>query len=408
MKEKHEYRFTGWFIPREVVQLVQDGTLSPVEMLLLCMVDALSERADGCYATNAYLGEQLRLKPDTISKYISHLQDLKLVRVLLAPEGGRKIFSAFTDDRYARMQRALERHEGVGLVSEGGRIGIRGGSDDSPRVVPAMQGLDKTNNKNTRPSSSGSVLEGGFFGKDKTKTFERVAIARLERLIREKRKLQIEPNRTKWLKEMEALVKEVGDKERVKRAIIWLESHYGEEFVPRVYSAADFRKKFYAIDEHIDRVSAKASVQSPANVTREDQLLHKELNSLGWPKASAEQLLVAIHQSRTKYELWRKNLVAWRAAHVARGSDMDRWLTYCIPILLPHHVSFVHNWFKQVHRIVKGWKDWNGDLGRYVWNPGHPEFTKMGHDEIMRYGGSRTSIWVEMLDGVAEQCESNT
>jgi hypothetical protein len=70
-------RFTGIFIPVEVLEL---DSLSQGEMILLSWIHALyCKEAGGCFASNAYLAEKLKVKENTIVKQICKLRELGLV-----------------------------------------------------------------------------------------------------------------------------------------------------------------------------------------------------------------------------------------------------------------------------------------------------------------------------------------
>ncbi len=70
-------RFTGLFIPSEILAMEE---LSPTQCMLLAWIDALYHPDyGGCFATNAYFANKMKLKNDTISKAITHLTRLGLV-----------------------------------------------------------------------------------------------------------------------------------------------------------------------------------------------------------------------------------------------------------------------------------------------------------------------------------------
>ncbi len=70
-------RFTGLFIPAEVLSIPD---LSPNEIMLLAWIDALySEEFGGCFASNSYFSQKLRVKEDTITRMISKLKEKKLI-----------------------------------------------------------------------------------------------------------------------------------------------------------------------------------------------------------------------------------------------------------------------------------------------------------------------------------------
>jgi hypothetical protein len=71
-------RFTGIFIPVEVLQI---NDLTYFEMILLSWIDALyCPEHGGCYASNEYLGSQIKgSQPNTVAKAITNLRKLGLI-----------------------------------------------------------------------------------------------------------------------------------------------------------------------------------------------------------------------------------------------------------------------------------------------------------------------------------------
>ena len=67
-------RFTGIFIPAEVLQL---ENITLMEMMLLSWIDALfCKQKGGCFASNEYLASKLRVKENTIAKSLTNLRQL--------------------------------------------------------------------------------------------------------------------------------------------------------------------------------------------------------------------------------------------------------------------------------------------------------------------------------------------
>jgi len=70
-------RFTGIFIPVEILEIEE---LSPLEQFLISWIDALyCENHGGCFASNDYLAEKLRVKENTISKALTNLRKIGLL-----------------------------------------------------------------------------------------------------------------------------------------------------------------------------------------------------------------------------------------------------------------------------------------------------------------------------------------
>jgi hypothetical protein len=71
-------RFTGLFIPAEILAIEE---LNANDCMLLAWIDALQcEKMGGCYASNDYFAQKLRLKNNTISQMITKLKDLNLIK----------------------------------------------------------------------------------------------------------------------------------------------------------------------------------------------------------------------------------------------------------------------------------------------------------------------------------------
>jgi hypothetical protein len=68
--EPIERRFTGWFVP---VELIEKKGLTWVEKLMILEIDALSNDAVGCLADDSYFAELFQVDVKTIKKSISKL-----------------------------------------------------------------------------------------------------------------------------------------------------------------------------------------------------------------------------------------------------------------------------------------------------------------------------------------------
>jgi len=70
-------RFTGIFIPVEVLE-IED--LTPLEQILLSWIDALYDKEKGgCFASNQYLAQRLKVKENTIAKCMVNLRKKNLI-----------------------------------------------------------------------------------------------------------------------------------------------------------------------------------------------------------------------------------------------------------------------------------------------------------------------------------------
>lgn len=84
-------RFTGIFIPVEILELQE---LSLLDQMLLSWIDALYCRDyGGCFASNEYLATRLKVKVDTISKSLTKLKRLDLIKEV-SFDGRRRVIKA--------------------------------------------------------------------------------------------------------------------------------------------------------------------------------------------------------------------------------------------------------------------------------------------------------------------------
>ena len=80
-EESHNPKFTGVWWPRKVLKLFWAGKLGRGEAMLLVTIDALCG-SRGCFASNEYLGKQIRVSANRIAHMIGTLRGLGLVNIV--------------------------------------------------------------------------------------------------------------------------------------------------------------------------------------------------------------------------------------------------------------------------------------------------------------------------------------
>jgi len=93
-KETPKPRFTGLFLPAEILELKKTLKLSYFELLLLSWVDAYyNEKYGGCFASNKHLSEKMGTEENTIAKGLTRLRKLKLIEDI-SFDGRRRVIRA--------------------------------------------------------------------------------------------------------------------------------------------------------------------------------------------------------------------------------------------------------------------------------------------------------------------------
>lgn len=101
MKDSQSGRFSGIFIPVEILEMDE---LSPIEQILLSWIDALYHDDDGgCFASNTYLAQKLKVKENTISKSLTKFRLLGLIEDV-SFNGRRRVIRALVAKKVDEVQ----------------------------------------------------------------------------------------------------------------------------------------------------------------------------------------------------------------------------------------------------------------------------------------------------------------
>lgn len=368
MTEKHEFRFAGCHLPREVVQLLRDKKLGATDLLLYVMVAAL-EGDEGCFASNSYLANSVGVGERGIQKRLLRLRELGLV-------------TTTRFDGRRRWLRTCKPDTPSGGVAEVAVEGTHKGSQISKSIpVQGTGGVD---------TGFGMVRQRG---KPEVDAIDRQWAEELfgavrahlgpdHILVRKRRPVA-------WATHFERLrrLDEVPEDE-IRAVLDWYCQNIGGEFVPEAYAGESFRKKFPAI-----QAAMKRRGEVVGNICEGALVLAGRLEPMGWPAGSGERLAAAIHTSLIEYTMWRVVAVGCLQG---RGGFADH-----VVDMLPQPVAFVEQWFRDLHRRVSGWKKWDGHFRGMEWRPEHDKFRAWGWGLATDYTGNRQR-WDAIMETIRE------
>lgn len=209
-------RFTGIFIPVEILEL---KNLSYLEKFLLSWIDALyCKEHGGCFASNEYLANKLDAKENTISKALTHLRKLKLIKDV-SFDGRTRVMKAQINEAVLRGQ-------------------SKSGLDKNPSRVG--QKSKATLEKNPYPS----YIESKDYIKDKKESqpAERLA-SKLLSSIRKINPKAKQPNLNHWIDDIEKIQRIDGrSEEEIATVINWV---FRDAFwCKNILSGRKLREKF--------------------------------------------------------------------------------------------------------------------------------------------------------------------
>ena len=193
-----------------------------------------------------------------------------------------------------------------------------------------------------------------------------------------------------WASHIHAIhTKDNYTEEEIRRAMAWYTAHIGEEFVPRAYSGASFRKKFPAI---LDRAEAGLDGIEIGPVAV-GIIEHLEIRA--WPPACQKELPAAVQVSVTAYHDWvaARNTYTARLATSAVPAD-KRLLSFGQHLrdVMPPSNYFVRAWFEEIRKHVAGWAGWSGNLQPLLFHPGAKDFQRMGRAWAQAYC-AKPEVW---------------
>lgn len=97
----------GSFVPKEAFDLLEQGLITPTELVLLTIINSLvnKNKQHGCYAKNATLARLMNLSPRHTQLCISRLLELGLIKKYWAPHNGE------TSRYFVTAYKTLERYK---------------------------------------------------------------------------------------------------------------------------------------------------------------------------------------------------------------------------------------------------------------------------------------------------------
>lgn len=339
MNETHEFKFTGIFLPKHILQLFDTGDLSCREVMLVAMVEGLAGE-EGCYASNTYLGERLGVDGQYASRLINRLVEKEILKVWNDAGGKRRIITGFQH---------LEQ------MSEG-PTGVGGGSDRRGTLAPSKEGVYR------KGYISGRSPEGfGVSGKSWCEQAAQVFIRELST----RRLLMRQPSIKAWAGEFQAILGQGVPKKELKETILWYLQMLHAPYMPQAYSARTFRDKYPTIRRRFLKEQKEGvGLVSPKDLTPQEMRVYEVLQHFCWPKGSKDQVPGVLRQSIANYKAFLAKAEATTLP--ANLREFHRWMQAAH---FGQVGSTMERYFYHLFERLVGWESWGGDLTPYIWAP---------------------------------------
>lgn len=255
-QEVHSRQFTGWWIPRHVVELLEQKILNAKEVLLLAQISGLSKSNEGCHASVSYLGQLLDTKETQTREMISHLLSLKLIRVVkfdgrrrwLEPwydrpcqertevsgdQGNGIPETRATESRWAPQRNPVANSNSVIVIEN---MPVPNGTGSSVPSSPLKVAVPSSNGHSTKKDDTSLNSE-----------FDKTAGDHLFKTLTENGSVLTKPRPPKRPVRPETLSKEISrlrlsgrtTEEEIKSVLVWYRKAYKDSFTPQFYKVRD-------------------------------------------------------------------------------------------------------------------------------------------------------------------------
>lgn len=352
---KLKRHFTGWFIPRQIVDLFDEKTLSASEVILLSTIDSLVDPERGCYASNSYLAEQVGFDdPRSIPKKLKKFKSLGLIEVHLSEDRQtRAIYTLWNPIKCSKdvwpndHPRVAKRPRGLSLI----------GKDNKTKYT-------RRNNSDEEVASDKVVGFGLLPVKDNTNPVDMDLAKKLKEIILNNSTRSPRINLTNWAKEFQILrCKEEVNEDLILQALEWLSLHFKDPYSPVILSAKSFRQKFEKLligMEKDSRHKPPVKITYSDEIQRQADLLLNSLRNLNWPAPALAQLPDLVSEACQIATDLRK--ITLRIQHQEFGSITNREILAIHAVRNRLQTNSLLDYFQGVYSKIANWKSWGGSM----------------------------------------------
>lgn len=351
-----------------------DKNLIPQAKLLFGLLTSLCRSKGYCWASNGSLAKMMNAEKESVRKWLASLKKGGHIQTEYGDEETRKIHIIVNINTMVK-------------IGQGG--GKNRPIDNITNKEPLRCSSELLRNSSNTPSPTGKSVLGkplDLIGSDTNIKYAK----KLVKALQSKRKIMSKVNLISWTSQLRKAKVEIGC-ERFRLVLDWYCEHLSDKYTPKAYSALSFVKKFYAIEDAMNRHSPavlKTEVSEQAKQIAKD--VWKEWQ---WPVKAKPQLEPVLQVCLDNIKQFRKHQSKWLAEYepklIAKKKTKKIWSYSPTDMLfifgqhfdkyMSEPSQFVRWWFQRIFEINGKRKNWDGDLTQYVFDVKHTIFADWGH-----------------------------
>lgn len=345
--------------------IIENTKLTPQAKLLFGVISGLCRSKGFCWATNQYLASILDTDKRTVTRCMEKLIKERCITTEIKDNHNRKIYVI------------------IHIVGGDGKNDM----GDRHECHTMNSKYIKSYSDKLRLSSNSGVREENFDLNDNN-TFAK----RLVKALQSKRKIMCKVNLPIWSCQLREIKSEVGQK-RFEPVFDWYLEHLSDKYTPKAYSALSFAKKFYAIEDAMNR-QQPAVLLTP--VTEQTKKIAKDVwDEWNWPATVKPQLKPVLQVCLDNITEYYKYQQKWLEVNKPKKAKEFTWDSFRRLYSFAEHINdyisiptqFVQYWFKRIYELNGRKKYWDGDLTQYIFNTKHTIF--------IEWGRQRAAEWCE-------------
>lgn len=363
----------GIKIPTDVFFMILDRKLSYRQALLYLLIRGLNDPKQGCWASNAILGQRVGLVTRSVQRGIDKLLELNLIERSPTENGRtlRPLVYKCTRDKNVIPPTTKMSPKDIPNPNPPNDYAESASRTSANRI----SGNGKEPN-NSSPAKKPAGLFPVEEGKNSPTEKDLFRAKRLRDHNAKYKERFISRSPKKWAVAFRALRIRLGSDEAKIDIVLDMATDPASGFV--VYDGASLASAG-VWNEAMRRIAAKEKKNPTVEVTPLALETVTMLRKLGWPKGSDKQLPVAVQLGIDNAKKFRDFI---KSKCSADGREFcERKL---FPILRDYQ-NLVYIYMKYTNKRLRNWSKWNGELlPRWVWTV--EEFAKDGADLAKKWG----------------------
>jgi hypothetical protein len=215
-------------------------------------------------------------------------------------------------------------------------------------------------------------------------------------ILAKRRMIQRTPSMQNWAYYFRLLhTKDKVSNEDINNVLDQYEKIIGSKYSPKIYSAKMFRERF---DHLANRLVELCKSESNPRCA----LIVKRLLQKPWPARATSELEQAVSQSFNFVENLFKNIrkflkekIKGNTKEIRRKIYLQRFAKY-LDDTWSDPKTLVETWFTKVNLKIRGWKNWNGSLERFIISNDDLDFFTYAQNLAKIWGNDQT-LWDDLL-----------